>query len=216
MDARRLHRKNAEAFQLVIELSEREANKEATTKAKAVSNAKEQDRLHHTLSGMRGGSNSSHLTDSSTSNSYDDAPTHVDAYTEEGHNRIDDRMGKGPTNARRLRRKNAEAFRLAIELSRHEANKEATTKAMAASNAKKQDRLLRRLSGMRCSSDIFDLTDNSTSSSGDDAPSHVDAYIEEGHKPRRRSIREGVGEEMVIFAALPHFCLYFKYVLSSL
>ncbi|KAE8781805.1 Polygalacturonase ADPG1 [Hordeum vulgare] len=64
------------------------------------------------------------------------------------------------TDVRCLHRKNAKAVRLAIELSEHEANKEVTAKA--ARHAKKQDRLLRRLSSTKCSFD-YNLTNGSTS-----------------------------------------------------
>lgn len=47
----------------------------------------------------------------------------------------------------------------------------------AARHEKERDRLLRRLSGRRCTSD---LTDASTSSSNNNAPPHDDAYMEEG------------------------------------
>ena len=56
---------------------------------------KEEDRLLHMMTGMRCSSDSD-LKDGSTSSSDDDAPPHVDAYTEEGHSRADDRKGKGP------------------------------------------------------------------------------------------------------------------------
>ncbi|KAE8771024.1 hypothetical protein D1007_57150 [Hordeum vulgare] len=78
---------------------------------------------------------------------------------------------------RRLRRKNAEALLLAIHLSEREA-------AKAACPAKERDRLLRRMSDVRCSSDEddsdFSITPGSDDDDGD-APSHVDAYTEEGH-----------------------------------
>ncbi|KAE8782070.1 hypothetical protein D1007_44588 [Hordeum vulgare] len=45
---------------------------------------------------MRCNSDTSDMTDKCTSSFDDDAPTHADAYTEEGHNRVDDRKGKGP------------------------------------------------------------------------------------------------------------------------
>ncbi|KAE8804207.1 Polygalacturonase ADPG1 [Hordeum vulgare] len=92
-DTHRLRCRNAKALRLAIELSEREANKEAGAKMKAARHAKEQDRLLRTLSGMRC---SSDLTDGSTSSSDDDGPPHVDVYTEEGHNHDDHRKGKGP------------------------------------------------------------------------------------------------------------------------
>ena len=94
-DVRRLRRKNAMALRLAIELSEHEATKEAATKAKAARHAKEQDRLLHRLSGMRCSSDSD-MTDGSTSSFDDNAPPHADACTEEGHNRVDGRKGKGP------------------------------------------------------------------------------------------------------------------------
>ncbi|KAE8775740.1 hypothetical protein D1007_51746 [Hordeum vulgare] len=76
-----------------------------------------------------------------------------------------------------------DALRLAIQLSEREAAKEAAMKAKVARHAKEQDRLLRRLSGMRCSSDEDD-SDGSTCGSDDDdddvAP-HAAAYMEEGH-----------------------------------
>ncbi|KAE8809550.1 hypothetical protein D1007_13843 [Hordeum vulgare] len=93
-DAHRLLYKNVEAIRLGIELSKPKANKEATAKAKADSHAKEQARLFHRLMGMR---RSSGMVHHSTSTFNDDAPSHGDTYTEEGHNRVDDRKGMEPT-----------------------------------------------------------------------------------------------------------------------
>ncbi|KAE8778459.1 hypothetical protein D1007_48676 [Hordeum vulgare] len=87
-----------DALRVAIQLSECQATKEATSKAKAVSHAKEQDCLLCTLSGMWCSSDeddndtSTYGFDDDDSN---DAPPHADAYTEEGHNRVDDRKGKG-------------------------------------------------------------------------------------------------------------------------
>ncbi|KAE8819146.1 hypothetical protein D1007_03135 [Hordeum vulgare] len=83
--------------------------------------------------------------------------------------------------ARRLRRKNVEALRLAIELSEREANKEVMTKVNVARHAEEQASLPRGLSGMRYNSNSSDMTISSTSSSDDDAPPHAAAYTEEGH-----------------------------------
>ncbi|KAE8799363.1 Polygalacturonase ADPG1 [Hordeum vulgare] len=86
------------------------------------------------------------------------------------------------TNARHLCRKNADVVRLAIQLSRREAAKEAATKAKVALHAKERDRLLRRLSDMRCNSDE-DESHASTYGSDDDdddAPPHVGAYTGRG------------------------------------
>ena len=94
-DARRLRRKNAKALRLAIELSKREANKEAVVKAKATCHAKEHDRLLHRLSGIRCGSDSD-PTHGCTSSSDDGASPHPNAYKEEGHSRVDDRNGEGP------------------------------------------------------------------------------------------------------------------------
>ena len=77
-------------------------------------------------------------------------------------------------------------------MSEREANKEVAAKMKTARHAKEKDCLLRRLSGQRCSSDS-DLTDDSTSRSNDDAPPHVDAYMEEGHS--RIDNRKGEGPE---------------------
>ncbi|KAE8775766.1 hypothetical protein D1007_51669 [Hordeum vulgare] len=71
-----------------IQLSKREAAKEATTKAKAVRQAKEEGRLLRRLSGMR--------CSFDEDDDDDGAPPHVDTYSEEGHNRMDDRKAKGP------------------------------------------------------------------------------------------------------------------------
>ncbi|KAE8775554.1 hypothetical protein D1007_51945 [Hordeum vulgare] len=98
MDARRLRHKNAEAVQLAIQLSEREATKEAATNAKATHHAKEQDHLLRRLSGMRCSSNEADNDVSITSGSDDDdddASPHADAYTEDGHSGVDDQKGKG-------------------------------------------------------------------------------------------------------------------------
>ena len=92
-DTQRLCRKNAKALRLAIELSKREATKEAA--AKAARHAKEQDRLLRRLSSMSYSSDSD-MMDGSTSNSDGDTPPHADAYTEEGHSRADGRKGKGP------------------------------------------------------------------------------------------------------------------------
>ena len=111
------------------------------------------------------------------------------------------------TDARRLRRKNADALQLAIQLSEREAAKEAAAKAKAARHAKEQDRLLRRLSGMRCSSDVDDST---SGSDDDDAPPHADAYTEDGHScadDRKGKGRPGNGD----FLCPPPFCSYFNY-----
>ena len=94
-DARRLSRKNATMLRLTIEMSEREATKEAAAKAKVDRHAKEQDCLLRRLSGMSCSSDSD-LTDGYTFSSDDDAPPHADAYTEEGHSRADSQKGKGP------------------------------------------------------------------------------------------------------------------------
>ncbi|KAE8803836.1 hypothetical protein D1007_20357 [Hordeum vulgare] len=99
-DVRRLRRKNDEALRLAIQLSEREGAKEVATKAKPARHTKEQDRLLHRLSGMRCSSDDDDNDVSTTSGSDDDdddnnSPSHVDVYTEEGHNGVDDRNWKG-------------------------------------------------------------------------------------------------------------------------
>ncbi|KAE8778157.1 hypothetical protein D1007_48967 [Hordeum vulgare] len=71
------------------------AAKEAAVKAKAACHANEQERLLRRLSGMECSSNEDDNNVSTTSVSDDDAPPHVDAYTEERHNGVVDRMGKG-------------------------------------------------------------------------------------------------------------------------
>ncbi|KAE8789851.1 hypothetical protein D1007_35807 [Hordeum vulgare] len=76
----------------------------------------------------------------------------------------------------RPRRKNAELLRLTIEQSEPGANKEAAV--IVAHHAKEQDRLLHRVSGMRCSSDQMD---DFNSSSDDVASPHADTYMKEGH-----------------------------------
>ncbi|KAE8818803.1 hypothetical protein D1007_03405 [Hordeum vulgare] len=89
------------------------------------------------------------------------------------------------TDVRRLRRKNADALRLAIQLSEREAAKEIVAKAKVARNVKEHDRLLRRLSGMRCildeDDDDGDASTFGSDDNDDDTPLHVDAYTEEGH-----------------------------------
>ncbi|KAE8770804.1 hypothetical protein D1007_57360 [Hordeum vulgare] len=92
-------------------------------------------------------------------------------------------LATAETDARRHRRKNFEALRLAIQLSKREAAKEAAMKEKAARDAKEQDRLLRRLSRMRCSSgdDDSDASTTFGSNDDDDAPPHADAYTEEEH-----------------------------------
>ncbi|KAE8790695.1 hypothetical protein D1007_34896 [Hordeum vulgare] len=80
------------------------------------------------------------------------------------------------TDAHRLRCKNANSLRLAIQLSECEAAKGAATKAKVVCHTKGQDRMLHRLFGMRGSSDEDD-NDISTFGSDDDdenAPQHVD------------------------------------------
>ena len=72
-DARHLRRKNVKAFQLAIDLSEHDEEKEAATKVKATRHAKEQDCLLYRLSGQMCGSDSDQ-TYGSTSSSNDDAP----------------------------------------------------------------------------------------------------------------------------------------------
>lgn len=64
-------------------------------------------------------------------------------------------------------------------MSGREANKEAATKAKATRHVKEQDRLIRRLSRQACTKDS-DPTDDSISSSDDNAPPFADAYMEEG------------------------------------
>ncbi|KAE8818215.1 hypothetical protein D1007_04093 [Hordeum vulgare] len=97
-DARRLRRKNADTLQLAIQLSEREAAKEAATKAKSARHAKEQARLLCRLCGMHckfveDGEGDSDASTSGSDDNDDNAPSHVDAYTEDGHNCVDDRKG---------------------------------------------------------------------------------------------------------------------------
>ncbi|KAE8799317.1 hypothetical protein D1007_25241 [Hordeum vulgare] len=86
------------------------------------------------------------------------------------------------TDACILRRKNVETLRPAIQLSKCEATKEVAAKAKAARHSKERVRLLRRLSGMRCSFDE-EYNDVSTMFGSDDddadAPLHADAYTEE-------------------------------------
>ncbi|KAE8773494.1 hypothetical protein D1007_54248 [Hordeum vulgare] len=101
-DARRLHRKNAHALRLAIQLSQRETAKEAATKAKAACHAKEQVCLLCRLSDMPCNSaedddDDIDDSDSSISDSDDDtdAPPHADAYMEDGHSCVDHRKGKG-------------------------------------------------------------------------------------------------------------------------
>ncbi|KAE8779032.1 hypothetical protein D1007_47986 [Hordeum vulgare] len=110
------------------------------------------------------------------------------------------------TDARRLRRKNAKALRLAIQLSEREAAKEAAAKTKADRHAKEQDRPLHRLSGIRCSSDKDDNDVSTTSGSGDDdgASPHADAY-RGGAQRRGRPEEKGCGEEMMICSTLPYF-----------
>ncbi|KAE8807658.1 Polygalacturonase ADPG1 [Hordeum vulgare] len=96
-DVRHLHRKNSEALRLTIQLSEREAVKEVAVKAKAARHTKEQDHLLRRLTSMRCSSDEDESDVSTTFGSHDDddeAPPHVDAYTEEGHNGLDDRKGR--------------------------------------------------------------------------------------------------------------------------
>ncbi|KAE8795782.1 Polygalacturonase ADPG1 [Hordeum vulgare] len=98
MDARRLRRKNFEALRLAIQLLEPEAAKEAAAKAKAARHVKEQDRLLHRLTGMLcsfDGDDGDASTMSGSDDEDDDAPPHIDAYTKEGHNGMDDWKGKG-------------------------------------------------------------------------------------------------------------------------
>ncbi|KAE8799879.1 hypothetical protein D1007_24759 [Hordeum vulgare] len=95
---RRLCRKNADALRLAIQLSKCETAKEAATKANAAHHAKELNRLVSMLSAMRCGSDSDSVDDSTSGSDNDDAaPSHAEAYTKEGHNRVDDPMRKGPT-----------------------------------------------------------------------------------------------------------------------
>ncbi|KAE8773115.1 hypothetical protein D1007_54787 [Hordeum vulgare] len=70
-----------------------------------------------------------------------------------------------------------------LKLSECEATEKATTKAKVARHAKKQEHVLRRLSGMRCNSDEDDSDVSTTSGfdDDDDAPPHAEAYTEEGH-----------------------------------
>ena len=76
-------------------MSGREANKEAATKAKATRHVKEQDRLIRRLS-RQACTKDSDPTDDSISSSDDNAPSRADAYMKEGHNRANNRKGKGP------------------------------------------------------------------------------------------------------------------------
>ncbi|KAE8793309.1 hypothetical protein D1007_32151 [Hordeum vulgare] len=101
------------------------------------------------------------------------------------------------TDAHRLSRKNTEAFRLAIQLSDRETAKEAATKTKAARHAKEQERLLRRVSGMWCSSDEDDNDVSTTSGSDDDdsTPPHDDAYTEEGHSGMDDRKRKGAARK---------------------
>ncbi|KAE8774565.1 hypothetical protein D1007_53047 [Hordeum vulgare] len=97
-DVRCLCRKNDEVLRLAIQLSERERAKEAAAKANAIRHAKEQERLLRRLSNMWCSSDEDDNDVSTTSGSDDDdddAPPHIDAYTKEGHNGVDDRKGKG-------------------------------------------------------------------------------------------------------------------------
>ncbi|KAE8783326.1 hypothetical protein D1007_43229 [Hordeum vulgare] len=93
----------------------------------------------------------------------------------------------------RARRNNVEALRLAIDMSKREENKETAAKAMGDRHAKEQARLLCRLTGVSCSSDSLDMTDDSTSTSDGDTPPHAHAYTEEEHF--RIDDRKGKGSE---------------------
>ncbi|KAE8802632.1 hypothetical protein D1007_21668 [Hordeum vulgare] len=99
-DARRLRLKNANALQVAIQLSKRGVAKKVAAKAKAARHAKGQARLLCRLSGMRCNSEEEEDDDNDAStfgfnDDDDDVPPHADAYTEDGHNCLDDRKGKG-------------------------------------------------------------------------------------------------------------------------
>ena len=97
-DARRLRRKNANTLRLAIELSKREATKEAVAKAKAARHAKEQDQIGSTFN-----SDDEHEVQLQIRSEKRlhlqlgrRAPPHTDAYTKEWHNRANNQKGKGP------------------------------------------------------------------------------------------------------------------------
>ena len=77
------------------------------------------------------------------------------------------------TEARQLRHKNAQVFRLTIEQSEHEVTAEAAAKAKVTWHAKEQDRLVWRFTGQI----YFDVVING-SRSYDNTPPAVDFYME--------------------------------------
>lgn len=78
------------------------------------------------------------------------------------------------TDARRLRRKNTKALRLAIEQSEREAKEKATEAARLAKLKRQQDQAVRRLKGLIILSSCDD--DGATSDDSDDPPPAADAY----------------------------------------
>ncbi|KAE8792060.1 hypothetical protein D1007_33484 [Hordeum vulgare] len=85
-------------FELPSSYRSTRQQKEAATKAKAARHAKEKERLLHRLSDMRCSSDEDDNDVSTTPNFDDednDAPPHADTYTEEGHNGMGDRKGRG-------------------------------------------------------------------------------------------------------------------------
>ncbi|KAE8780211.1 hypothetical protein D1007_46600 [Hordeum vulgare] len=97
MDLCHLHFKNTDALRLAIWILECEEMKEVEAKEKGARHAKDKDHFIHRLSDMRCSSDEDD-SDASTPGYDDDdatAPPHANAYTEEGHSRVDVRKGKG-------------------------------------------------------------------------------------------------------------------------
>ncbi|KAE8784252.1 Phosphorylated carbohydrates phosphatase [Hordeum vulgare] len=81
------------------------------------------------------------------------------------------------TDARRLRRKNAGALRLAIEQSEREANELAKEKARLVKMKREKDMVVHRMNSLIVLSDSdSDDGDNGTSSSDDQDPAAADGY----------------------------------------
>ncbi|KAE8800598.1 Phosphorylated carbohydrates phosphatase [Hordeum vulgare] len=94
------------------------------------------------------------------------------------------------TNARRLRRKNTKALRIAIEQSKREAVEVAMEAAQLTKIKSERDREVRWLKGLINLADDYDGDDNSSSDDSVDSPPAADYYSYAGHMKGKEPTRK--------------------------
>ena len=99
-------------------------------------------------------------------------------------------MVSAKSDARRLRRKNAKALRLAIEQSEREAKEAAAEKARVARLKREQDRAVRRMKGLIVLSDSDDDDSYTSFDDDQDPPPAADVYSYAGDPKGKDPMRK--------------------------